>query len=121
MTATVNRHGEIRSGHYIRKPDGGIRLVSNLIALNVIVEKDDYKLTNIRDVVRATQGDEYMTVVDLKEGFYSIKIEEEDKYKTAFEFNGKVYEWNSMVMGFKNSPQILQRIMDRIFRDLRGK
>lgn len=24
-------------------------------------------------------------------------------------------------MGFKNSLQILQRIMDRIFRDLRGK
>jgi hypothetical protein len=44
-----------------------------------------------------------------------------DKFKTAFEFNGKVYEWNSMVMGFKNSPQILQRIMDKMFRDLRGK
>lgn len=26
-----------------------------------------------------------------------------------------------MVMGFKNSPQILQRIMDKMFRDLRGK
>lgn len=62
-----------------------------------------------------------MIVLDLKERFYSIEIEEEDKFKTAFEFNGKVYEWNSMVMGFKNSLQILQRIMDRIFRDLRGK
>lgn len=26
-----------------------------------------------------------------------------------------------MVMGFKNSPQILQRIMDKMFRDLRRK
>jgi len=34
---------------------------------------------------------------------------------------GKVYEWNSMVMGYKNSPWILQRIMDKIFRDLKGK
>lgn len=105
----------------LRKPNGDIRLVSNLIALNDIVEKDNYKLANIRDVIRATQGANYMTVFDLKEGFYSIEIEEKDKHKTAFEFNGKAYEWNSMVMGYKNSPQILQRIMDRVFRDLKGK
>ena len=92
-----------------------------MIALNDIVEKDNYKLANIRDVIRATQGANYMTVFDLKEGFYSIEIEEKDKHKTAFEFNGKAYEWNSMVMGYKNSPQILQRIMDRVFRDLKGK
>jgi hypothetical protein len=105
----------------IRKPNGSIRLVSNLIALNEIVEKDEYGLTNIRDVVRATQGSRFLTVLDLKDGFYSIEIEEQDKHKTAFEFNGRVYEWNSMVMGFKNSPQILQRIMDQIFRNLKGR
>ena len=69
----------------------------------------------------ATQGTKAMPVVDLKDGFYSIEITEEDKYKTAFEFNGRVYEWNSMIMGYKNTPQILQRNMDDIFRDLKGK
>ncbi|KAF9750338.1 Retrovirus-related Pol polyprotein from transposon, partial [Nosema granulosis] len=57
----------------------------------------------------------------LKEGFYSIEIEESDKHKTAFEFNKKAYEWNSMVMGYKNSPHVLQRVMDKIFEDYRGK
>ena len=60
-----------------------------------------------------------MSVVDLKDGFYSIEITEEDKYKTAFEVNGRVYKWNSMIMGYKNTPQILQRSMDDIFRDLK--
>lgn len=105
----------------LRKPDDGMRLVINLIALNNIVDKDDYRLSNIRDVVRATQGAKVMSVVDLKDGFYSIEITKEGKYKTAFEFNGQVYKWNSMVMGYKNEPQILQRIMDNIFRDFRGK
>lgn len=40
----------------IEKPNGEIRLVSNLIALNDIVEKDKYQLANIREIVRATQG-----------------------------------------------------------------
>ena len=40
--------------------------------------------------------------------------------ETAFEFNKRVYEWNGMVMGFKNSPQILQRTMDKIFEEYRS-
>lgn len=105
----------------LRKPNGTIRLVSNLMALNDIVEKDAYELARIRDVTRATQGSKVFTVVDLKESFYHIEIAEQDKHKTAFEFNGRVYEWNSMVMGFKNSPQILQRVMNNIFEDLLGE
>lgn len=62
------------------------------------MEKDEYRLSNIRDVVRATQGAEFMIVLDLKERFYSIEIEEEDKFKTAFEFNGKVYEWDLRIL-----------------------
>ncbi|KAF9742342.1 Retrovirus-related Pol polyprotein from transposon 17.6, partial [Nosema granulosis] len=80
----------------LRKPNGKIRLVSNLMCLNDLVEKDHYELATIRDVIRCTQGSRYFTVIDLKEGFYSIEIEESDKHKTAFEFNKKAYEWNSM-------------------------
>lgn len=98
----------------IAKPNGEIRLVSNFMALNDLVEKDPYELKGIRDVINATQGNAYFTVIDLKEGFYSIEIEEEDKKKTAFEFSGRIYEWNSMVMGFKNAPQILQRVMNTV-------
>lgn len=105
----------------IQKPNGDVRVVSNLIALNDLVEKDPYELVNIRDVIRETQGSRWFTVLDLREAFYHVEIEECDKKKTAFEFNGTVYEWNSMVMGFKNSPQILQRIMNTLLGDLRGK
>ena len=40
----------------IRKPDGTIRVVCNLIALNDLVEKDPYQFPGIREVIRATQG-----------------------------------------------------------------
>ena len=62
------------------------------MALNDLVEKDEYGLANIRDIIRHTQGSKYFLVIDLKEGFYSIEIEEEDKMETAFEFNKRVYE-----------------------------
>ena len=105
----------------IEKPNGEVRIVSNLMALNDLVVKDPYKIGNIRDVIRAMQGSRCFTVIDLQEGFYHIEIEEKDKEKTAFEFDGRVYEWNGMVMGFKNAPQILQRVMNEILGDLYGK
>lgn len=76
---------------------------------------------NIREVIRATVGSSTFSVIDLEEAFYHMEIEEKGKHKTAFEFDRVVYEWNSMVMGFKNSPQMLQRVMNVILGDLGGK
>ena len=104
----------------IEKPNWEVRIVCNLMGLNDLVEKDPYELARMRDVVMATQGSRWLTVIDQKEGFYHIEIEEEDKDKTAFEVDGRVYEWNSMVMGFKNSPQILQLVMNGILEGLGG-
>jgi len=103
------------------KGDDKVRLVSNLMALNDLTEKDPYALESIREVTSAAQGATIFSVLDLKEGFYHIEVEEKDKFKTAFEVDGRVYEWNGMVMGFKNAPQIMQRVMNRIFDDMRRK
>lgn len=102
----------------LEKPNGDVRVVSNFMALNDLVEKDPYELANIRDVIRETEGARWFSVINLKEGFYHIEIEEEDKKKTPFE--GRVFEWNSMVMGCKNSPQILQRVKNTILDERRG-
>ncbi|EQB59757.1 retrotransposon-like family member (retr-1) [Vairimorpha apis BRL 01] len=40
----------------IQKPNGEVRIVSNFIELNDLVEKDPYELLNMRDILRATQG-----------------------------------------------------------------
>ncbi|KAF9761669.1 Polyprotein P3 [Nosema granulosis] len=89
--------------------------------LNELVEKDTYSLPLIKDIIRATQGSRLFTVIYLKESFYHIEIEMHHKHKTAFEVNGRVYEWNSMVMGFKNSLHIMQRVTNNVLDEYRGK
>lgn len=106
---------------FIEKIDGKLRMVVNLMKLNDLTIKDNYKISTIKEIIRETQGASIFTVIDCKEAFYSVEIEEKDKYKTAFEFKNRVYEWNSMIMGYKNSPMILQRIMEKILDDLLGK
>ncbi len=98
----------------VEKPNGDLRICQNFIALNAITEDDPQDIPNMRDIINSTQGCKYFTVIDLKDAFYSIELEEKDKHKTAFEFDGQAYEWNSMPMGYKNSPLIMQRIMNKI-------
>ncbi|ELQ76440.1 RNA-directed DNA polymerase, LTR Retrotransposon [Trachipleistophora hominis] len=97
----------------IENPDDGMRIVSNLMLLNDLTEKDLYKIPDMKRIVKATTGSKNLTVLDLKEGYYQIEIEETDKHKTAFEFGNNVYEWYGMVMGFKNTPMIFQRVINR--------
>ena len=91
------------------------------MALNEIVTSDKYPLPEIDDIIDAMQGNKWFTVLDLKEGYFQIKLAEEDRHKTAFTINQKKYEWNRMPMGYKNSPAIFQRIMEKELRQWIGK
>lgn len=68
------------------------------MAFNNITWNDPYEIQPIRDVIRFTQGLKWFSVLDLREAFYYVEIEEREKHKTAFEFDGTIYEWNGMLM-----------------------
>jgi hypothetical protein len=83
----------------IEKPNDGVRLVSNLTRLNDLAKKETCRLPGVRRIIKTMAGTRWFSVMDLKEGYYQIEIEEEHKHKTAFEFEHKVYELNGMVYG----------------------
>jgi Reverse transcriptase (RNA-dependent DNA polymerase) len=105
----------------LENSDGTIRLVSNFIPVNYLVLKGPYEIGSIKKLIQATQGSKWFIFIYLKAGFYHIEIGEEDKYKTAFKYYGKVYECNTMVIGFKNTPQVLQRVMSVILEKFKGR
>lgn len=64
----------------LTKLSGDIRLVSNIMALKDLGKKNSHDLEGIREVLRAVEGVCIFTVIDLKDAFYHIEIEEADKY-----------------------------------------
>ena len=56
--------------------------------------------------------------MDCKSGYWQIKMEEESIPLTTFSAPQGHYEWLVMPFGLKNAPQIFQRRMDNIFREL---
>mgnify|MGYP002141430597 CR=1 FL=1 len=74
------------------KPDGTIRLCMNLMALNEITCTEKHPIPNIEDIIDLMQGSKWFSVLDLKKGYFQIKLREQDMKKTAFTINQVKYE-----------------------------
>ena len=83
----------------VLKEDGSIRITSNMQFLNNLVEQNNYTIPHIQRVIEKTQGMKWFSVIDLKDGYFQIKLKAEDKYKTAFYFENKLYQWTRMPQG----------------------
>ncbi|KAI5191018.1 hypothetical protein NECID01_1248 [Nematocida sp. AWRm77] len=101
-------------------PDGDrkLRLITDMSLLNNITETMKYEIPLAKEMIWEMQGARWFTSIDLKDEYFQIKLREEDRHKTAFRIMGKTYEYCSMPIGYKNSPMILQKMMEEILRDL---
>ena len=56
----------------------------------------------------------YFSKLDLKSGYWQIKVAEKDKEKTAFVCHKGLFEFNVMLFGLSVAPPTFQECMDRV-------
>ncbi len=103
---------------FIQKPDGRVRMVTDLRHLNAKTVRDNYALPRIDDILPHLAGNRYFTKMDIRSGYYNIEIEERDKEKTAFSTPFGLFEYNRMVQGAKTSAATFQRCMENVLKPL---
>ena len=87
-------------------------------ALNKISISDAYPLPRIDQLYDTVGKARYFTALDLKSGYYQIKIKDKDTSKTAFSCRFGNFEYKVMPFGLKNAPATFQRLMNHVFKDL---
>ena len=84
----------------LQKKDGSLHFHIDFHCLNAHMKKDSYPLPRIQEVLKSLVGTGHLSCLDLKSGFWQIKMEEVSKQYTAFIVaNLGFFECNQMPLG----------------------
>lgn len=84
----------------VRKKDGTIRFCVDYRKLNAVTKKDSYPLPRIDDILDQLLGNSWFSTLDLKSGYWQVKIRSEDKEKTAFSIGNGLWQFTVMPFSY---------------------
>ena len=77
-------------------------------------------MKTIEEVVSSTAGATVFSVLDAKQGFLQISLDENSSFLTTFNTPIGRYRWLRLPFGIKCAPEIFQRIMDQMLEGIAG-
>ena len=101
------------------KKDSSLRFCIDLRKLNNQIIKDMYSQTYIDKTLDSLQGSQWFSSLDLKLGYWQVKMDEESKPLTAFSIGPLgFYECTRMPFWLTNAPATFHGLMETCLGDL---
>jgi len=104
----------------VPKSDGRMRICLDPKELNEAIQREHYQLPTIEEVATRLHGAKLFSVLDARNGFWHIKLEEESSYLTTFNTPFGRYRWRRKPFGISSAPEVFQRRMCEVVEGLKG-
>jgi len=85
--------------------------------INIYTELDAYPLPRIDDMVNELAKYSIFSTFDLRSAYHQIKLAGSESRYTAFEANGKLYEFTRICFGVKNGVAAFQRRIAQFIKE----
>ena len=102
----------------VKKKDGSTRFCIDYRKLNEATVKDAYPLPNIQDCLNTLQQGNYFCTIDLKSGYWHVRLNDRAQERSAFVCRQGLFQWKVMPFGLCNAPATFERLMETV---LKGK
>ncbi|GJR59078.1 putative reverse transcriptase domain-containing protein [Tanacetum coccineum] len=98
---------------FVKKKDGSFEMCIDYRELNKLIVKNRYPLLRINDLFDQLQGSSVYSKIELRSGYYQLRVHDEDIPKTAFKTRYSHYEFQVMPFGLTNTPAVFMDLMNR--------
>ncbi|GJW09720.1 putative reverse transcriptase domain-containing protein [Tanacetum coccineum] len=99
---------------FVRKKDGSLRMCIDYRELNKLTVKNRYPLSRIDDLFDQLQGSRYFSKIDLRSGYYQLRVHEDDIPKTVFRMRYGHFEFTVMPFGLTNAPAVFMDLINQV-------
>ena len=79
--------------------------------LNNVTKADTFPLPRMDDI---SGGCKFFSTLDLKSGYWQIRVHPDSQEKTAFVTHQGLYQFRVMPFGLMNAPAVFQRLMQQV-------
>ncbi|KAG8483128.1 hypothetical protein CXB51_022047 [Gossypium anomalum] len=101
---------------FVKKKDGSMRLCIDYRQLNKVTIKNKYPLPRINDLFDQLKGATVFSKIDLRSGYYQLRVKDSDVPNTAFKIRYWHYKFLVMPFELTNALVIFMDLMNQIFR-----
>ena len=101
---------------FVKKKDGTLRMCIDYRQINKVTVKNKYPLPRIEDLFDQLKGAGVFSKIDLRSGYYQLRVKDGDVPKIAFRTRYGHYEFLVMPFGLTNAPTAFMDLMNRVFR-----
>lgn len=104
----------------VPKKNGKSRLCVDYRKLNKITIADCFPMPRIENIFKLHAHKQIFSSLDCRDGFFHLRIREEDRPKTSFTTPFGQYEYSCAPFGLRNTPNVFQRCMQKVLEPVKS-